>query len=52
MVQDVDIAQKLWGEEISALKGKNTRSKPNIVASNQVKTPMELMKLQNEVLLT
>jgi hypothetical protein len=31
-VQDVDVALKIWGKNIAALKGKTTRSKPNPVA--------------------
>ena len=31
-VQDVDVALKIWGKNIAALKGKTTRSKMNPVA--------------------
>ena len=51
-VQDVDIALKIWGKNIAALKGKTTRSKPNPVAKDFVKVPVELLKLHKEVFLT
>jgi hypothetical protein len=40
-VQDVDVAIKIWGNNITALKGKTTRSKKNPVATDYVKVPME-----------
>jgi hypothetical protein len=51
-VQDVDVAITIWGKNITALKGKNTRSKTNRVARSYVKVPMELLKLHKEVFLT
>jgi hypothetical protein len=51
-VQDIDVARKIWGKNIAALKGKTTRSKSIPVARDYVKVPMELMKLHKEVLLT
>jgi hypothetical protein len=60
-VQDVDVALKIWGKNIVALKGnttrskpssvagKTTRSKPNPVARDFVKVPVELLKLHNTV---
>jgi hypothetical protein len=51
-VQDIDVARKIWGNNIAALKGKTTRSKSIPVARDYVKVPMELMKLHKEVFLT
>jgi hypothetical protein len=51
-VQDIDVARKIWGKNIAALKGKTTRSKSIPVARDYVKVPTELMKLHKEVLLT
>jgi hypothetical protein len=51
-VQDIDVARKIWGKTIAALKGKTTRSKSIPVDRDYIKVPMELMKLHNEVLLT
>jgi hypothetical protein len=51
-VQDMDVALKIWGKNIAALKGKTTRSKSIPVAREYVKVPMELMKLHKEVFLT
>jgi hypothetical protein len=52
MVQDIDVALKIWGKNIGALKGKTTWSKPNPVAKDFVKVPVELLKLHKEVFLT
>jgi hypothetical protein len=50
-VQYIDMARKIWGKNIAALKGKTTRSKSIQVARDYVKVPMELMKLHKEVFL-
>jgi hypothetical protein len=52
MVQYIDVSLKIWGKNIAALKGKTTRSKTNLVARDNVKVPMELLKLHKEGLLT
>ena len=44
-VQDVEVAQKVWGKNIAALKGKTTMKKPNVVAVDQVKITVGLIKL-------
>jgi hypothetical protein len=51
-VQDIDVARKICGKNIAALKSKTTRSKSIPVARDYVKVPMDLMKLHKEVLLT
>jgi hypothetical protein len=51
-VQDVNVAITIWGKNIAAFKGKNTRSKTNPVARDYVKVTMELLKLRKEVFLT
>ena len=51
-VQDVEVAQKVWRKNIAALKGKTTRKNPNVVARDQVKIPVGLIKLHEEVILT
>jgi hypothetical protein len=51
-VQDVDVAFKIWGKNIAALKGKTTRTKPDPVAKDFVKVPNDLLKLHKEVFLT
>ena len=50
-VQDIDVATKIWGKDVAALKGKTTRCKPLPVARNLVKIPKELLKLHKEVFL-
>jgi len=51
-VQDVDVALKIWGKNIAALKGRTTRRKTIPVARDYVKVPTELLKLHKEVFLT
>jgi hypothetical protein len=42
-------ALKIWGKNFVVLKGKTTQTKPNLVARNFVKVPVELLKLHKEV---
>jgi hypothetical protein len=51
-VQDIDVAQRIWGKNFAALKGKTTRSKSILVAGYYVKVTMDLIKLHKEVFLT
>ena len=51
-VEDVDVALKIWGKNIAALKVKTTWSKPNPVARYSVKIPVDLLNLHKEVFLT
>jgi hypothetical protein len=51
-VQDIDVARKIWGKNIAAMKGKTTRSNSIPVARDYIKVPTELMKLHKEVFLT
>jgi DNA gyrase/topoisomerase IV subunit B len=50
-IQDIDVAMKMWGKNIAALKGKTTRSKTHSVARDCVKVYKELLKLHKEVFL-
>jgi hypothetical protein len=52
MIQDIDVATKIWGKNIAALKGKTTRSKMHPVARDYLKLTKELLKLHEEVFLT
>jgi hypothetical protein len=49
-IQDIDVATKIWGKNIAALKGNTTQSKTHRVARDYVKVPKELFKLHKEVL--
>jgi hypothetical protein len=51
-VEHVDTALKIWGKNVMVLKGKTTRTKPDPVARDFVKVPMELLKLHKEVYIT
>ena len=41
-VEDVKIAEDIWGKDISYLKGKTTRSRPPVVKSDLIEIPKEL----------
>jgi hypothetical protein len=56
-IQDIYVALKIWGNNITNLKGKTTRRKTTRrktipVVRDYVKVPLELMKLHKEVFLT
>jgi hypothetical protein len=51
-IQGIDVALKIWGKNITTLKGKTTRSKMNPVARDYVKVPNEFLKLDKEVFMT
>jgi hypothetical protein len=51
-VQYIDVALKIWGKNIAALKGKTTQCKTIPVTRDYVKVPLELMKLHEELFLT
>jgi hypothetical protein len=51
-IQDIDVATKIWGNNIAALKGKSTRINTHPVARDYVKVPKELLKLHKEFFLT
>ena len=51
-VEDVATASKIWGKNVDALKGKTTRSKPEVVIRDLVRVPKELMKLHKDIYLT
>jgi hypothetical protein len=51
-IQYIDVATKIWGKNITALKWKTTRSNAHLVARDYVKVPNELLKLHKEVFMT
>jgi hypothetical protein len=51
-VEDIDTAIAIWGKDISALKGKTTRSSSDHVASSDIiKVPPDILKLHKDVCL-
>jgi hypothetical protein len=52
MIQYINVAMKIWGKNIAALKGKTTQSKMHPVARDCVKFPNKLLKLHKEIFLT
>jgi hypothetical protein len=49
--EDIKIAEKVFGPDIGALKGKTTRRKPAPVVSDYIEIPKELISTQREVTL-
>jgi hypothetical protein len=47
--EDVNLATKAYGPDISGIKGKTTRQKPNLVHSNTVEIPEELLDIQQDL---
>ena len=52
VLPSVDVAQQVWGKDISALKGKTTRSKPVPVKGNAMRIPRQFLQRHKHVLLT
>ena len=49
--EDFKIAEKNFGPDIGALKGKTTRDKPALVVNDQIEIPHELIATQRKVTL-
>jgi hypothetical protein len=49
--QDVDVALKVWGNQVPMLKGKTIRRKPPVVTENVVQVPKEIRLLHRRVTL-
>ncbi len=48
-VEDIKIAQAIYGQDIGIIKGKTTRSKPPPVVEDYVKIPKTLLRQQRKV---
>ena len=49
--EDVNIAEKIFGVDIGALKGKSTRCRPQPVEEDLVEIPPELFKQHEDIIL-
>ena len=49
---DINLAEKAFGPDVGAIKGKTTRSKPNVAESNVIEIPPELIAIHEEVTLS
>ena len=51
MSQDVDVALKVWGNQVPMLKGKTVRQKAPVVTKDVVQAPKEILALHRRVTL-
>jgi hypothetical protein len=47
--EDVNLAMRAYGPDISGIKGKTTRQKPTTVENNTVEIPEELLEIQQDL---
>ena len=50
-LEDIAIAEKIFGQDVGSLKGKSTRTKPAPPVQNYIEIPPELLKAQENVTL-
>jgi hypothetical protein len=48
-IDDINLAEKIYGTDIGNLKGKTTRTKPKPVVKDYIEIPKALMDAQKEV---
>ena len=51
-IEDVNVAQDIFGSNVYNLKGKTTRRVPDLVHTDYVEVPREILKLHRDVTLT
>ena len=47
--EDIELAEKIFGPDVSTLKGKSTRKKPNPVVDDYIEVPDELKLAQKQI---
>ena len=49
--KDINVAKKVYGKDIAALKGKTVQTKPLVVKTNIIEVPRNILKLHKDVVL-
>ena len=49
MTEDVNIAERIFGKDVSSLKGKSTRRKPKPVRADLIEIPKELIEKHKDI---
>ena len=50
-VEDVTIAEKIFGPDIATLKGKSVRRRPPTIRQDNVEVPEEILRLDEDIIL-
>ena len=50
-VEYIEIAEKIFGQDVSTLKGRKTRQRPKVVVDNFIEIPRELIDNNQELIL-
>jgi hypothetical protein len=49
IIKDVEYAERLFGNELGSIQGKTVRTRPDVVVTNYIKIPSDIMELHCDV---
>ena len=50
-INDINVAEKIFGPDIGTLKGKSVRQRPPVVWQDNIEVPEEILRLDEEIIL-